>query len=126
MINVGELITDRDFAQPNGISITRYIDSIVDHRVVQTPTEITIPGIIVELEANEDEMLKDFDRNHETITILTKQRLKVVGVDKLSGESFGSDIVHHNGANYIVRSCQDLSQYGYCRSKAIKLEQDIM
>lgn len=126
MINVAELITDRDFCQPNGISISRYVDAVVDHKVSQTESNIVVQGIIIELEPNEDEMLPEYDRNKETITILTRERLKTVGVDKLTGVSYGADIVHHNGNDYIVRTCQDLSQYGYCRSKAVKLEQDEM
>ena len=41
MINISELITDADFAQPNGIKITRSTGETVNHRQVETPVEIT-------------------------------------------------------------------------------------
>ena len=46
MINISELITDPDFAQPNGIKIIRSTVETVNHRQVETPVEITLAGII--------------------------------------------------------------------------------
>lgn len=126
MINVSELINDPDFAQPSGINITRFSDSFVNHKVVQTSKEINIPGILILLSENSDSRLMNYDNNADELTILTYERLKCVGEDKEDGSTYGSDIVHYNGADYIVKSCQDLSQYGYCRSKAVKIEQDVM
>ena len=126
MINVSELINDPDFAQPSGINITRFSDSFVNHKVVQTSQEINIPGILILLSENSDSRLMNYDNNVDELTILTYERLKCVGEDKEDGSTYGSDIVHYNGADYIVKSCQDLSQYGYCRSKAVKIEQDVM
>lgn len=126
MINVSELITDRDFAQPSGINLTRYKNIFVNHKVVQTSEEINVQGILILLRENNDERLDNYDRNVDELTILTHERLKCVGEDKTDGENYGSDIVHYKGADYIVKSCQDLSEYGYCRSKAIKIEQDVM
>lgn len=126
MINVSELINDPDFAQPSGINITRFEESFENHRVVQTQREINIPGILILLTENSDSRMENYDRNVDELTILTYERLKCVGEDKEDNGSYGSDIVHYKGANYIVKSCQDLSEYGYCRSKAIKIEQDVM
>ena len=126
MINVSELITDRDFAQPSGINLTRYTNTFSNHKVTQVSTEMNIPGILILLRENDDERLDNYDRNVDELTILTHERLKCVGEDKEDGVSYGSDIVHYKGADYIVKSCQDLSEYGYCRSKAIKIEQDVM
>lgn len=126
MINVAELITDPDFAQPSGINLTRFVDSVVNHRVVQESVEMNIPGILILLRENSDERLENYDRNVDELTILTHERLKCVGEDKFNGSSYGSDIIHYRGADYIVKSCQDLAEYGYCRSKAIKIEQDVM
>lgn len=126
MINVSELITDRDFAQPDGISITRYEAYVENHKTLYKETSVNVEGIVILLEANSDDLLDQYDRNSETLTLLTKQRLKCTGNDKINGNYYGSDIVHYKGANYIVRECQDLSEYGYCRSKAVKLEQDVM
>lgn len=66
------------------------------------------------------------DRNTEYINIFTYKRLKTVGLDKLDGKNYAADIVHFNGANYKVVKCMDDAQYGFCRSTAVKLEQDVM
>ena len=50
----------------------------------------------------------------------------LVGVDKVDGKQYAADIVKFNGAKYIVRYCLDDAQYGFCRSTAVKLEQDVM
>ena len=126
MINVSELINDPDFAQPSGIDITRYTNTFVNHKVVQVAKNINIPGILILLTENSDSRMENYDRNVDELTILTYERLKCVGEDKEDGTTYGSDIVHYKGADYIVRSCQDLSEYGYCRSKAVKIEQDVM
>ena len=126
MINIKELIEDPDFCQPDGISITRYTQSVVNHRVENTPTEIRVTGIITIRDNNEDELLPEADTNKEAINIYTYQRLKTVGTDKKSGEDYSSDIVHFNGVDYIVRICLDDEQYGFCRSVAVKLERNLM
>ena len=126
MINISELITDPDFAQPNGIKIIRSTVETVNHRQVETPAEITLAGIITVANETSDELLDEADRSKEQIHIFTHERLKVVGVDKVDGKRYASDIVKFNGAEYIVRYCLDDSQYGFCRSTAIKIEQDVM
>lgn len=126
MINISELITDHDFCQPNGISITRSTTELVNFKEVEIPTEIKVHGIITIDSENEDSLLNEADLNSERIHIFTHQRLKTVGVDKLDGKTYSSDIVHFNGADYIVRYCLDDVQYGFCRSTAVKLRQDVM
>ena len=126
MINISELITDPDFAQPNGIEITRSTVETVNHRQVETPVEITLAGIITVANETSDELLEEADRSKEQIDIFTHERLKLVGVDKVDGKQYAADIVKFNGANYIVRYCLDDAQYGFCRSTAVKLEQDVM
>ena len=126
MINISELITDPDFAQPNGIKITRSTVETVNHRQVETPVEITLAGIITVANETSDELLDEADRSKEQIHIFTNERLKLVGVDKVDGKQYAADIVKFNGANYIVRYCLDDAQYGFCRSTAVKLEQDVM
>ena len=126
MINISELITDHDFCQPNGISITRSTTEIVNHVPVEVPKEIKVQGIITIASENEDSLLEDADLNSERIHVFTFQRLKTVGVDKLDGKTYSADIVHFNGANYIVRYCLDDAQYGFCRSTAVKLRMDVM
>ena len=126
MINISELITDPDFAQPNGIKITRSTVETVNHRQVETPVEITLAGIITVANETSDELLEEADRSKERIDIFTHERLKLVGVDKVNGKQYAADIVKFNGAKYIVRYCLDDAQYGFCRSTAVKLEQDVM
>ena len=118
MINIAELITDPDFCQPNGISITRTTTEIQNHQIVET--------IITIADETSDELLETADLVKERIHVFTHERLKVVGTDKVDGKSYGSDIVHFNGANYIVRYCLDDSQYGFCRSTAVKMEAEVM
>ena len=126
MINVFELIGDPDFAQPNGVKVTRSTVEVVNHQQVKTSKEIKLTGIITISDENIDEPLDEADMNKEKIHIFTYNRLKTVGVDKVDGKNYAADIVHFNGADYIVRFCLDDAQYGFCRSTAVKLEQDVM
>ena len=126
MINVSELIGDHDFAQPNGVKVTRSTVEVVNHQQVKTSKEIKLTGIITISDENTDEPLDEADMNKEKIHIFTYNRLKTVGVDKVDGKNYAADIVHFNGADYIVRFCLDDAQYGFCRSTAVKLEQDVM
>lgn len=126
MINVSELIGDPDFAQPNGVKVTRSTVEVVNHQQVKTSKEIKLTGIITISDENTDEPLGEADMNKEKIHIFTYNRLKTVGVDKVDGKNYAADIVHFNGADYIVRFCLDDAQYGFCRSTAVKLEQDVM
>lgn len=126
MINVSELIGDPDFAQPNGVKVTRSTVEVVNHQQVKTSKEIKLTGIITISDENTDEPLDEADMNKEKIHIFTYNRLKTVGVDKVDGKNYAADIVHFNGADYIVRFCLDDAQYGFCRSTAVKIEQDVM
>lgn len=126
MINVSELIGDPDFTQPNGVKVTRSTVEVVNHQQVKTSKEIKLTGIITISDENTDEPLDEADMNKEKIHIFTYNRLKTVGVDKVDGKNYAADIVHFNGADYIVRFCLDDAQYGFCRSTAVKLEQDVM
>lgn len=126
MINVSELIGDPDFAQPNGVKVTRSTVEVVNHQQVKTSKEIKLTGIITISDENTDEPLDEADMNREKIHIFTYNRLKTVGIDKVDGKNYAADIVHFNGADYIVRFCLDDAQYGFCRSTAVKLEQDVM
>lgn len=126
MINVSELIGDADFAQPGGISITRSTTTIVNHVPVESTSQINVVGIITISNENEDELLPEADRNKESIHVFTYERLKTVGKDKVDGLTYAADIVNFNGCKYIVRYCLDDSQYGFCMSTAVKIEQDVM
>ena len=125
MINISELVDDPDFAQPNGINITRTFVKIENHSPVETKKKINVRGIITINSENEDDLLSSADRNSESINIFTYERLKTVGIDKIDGKNYLSDIVHFNGNDYVVRKCFDDAQYGFCKSVAAKMEQDI-
>ena len=125
MINISELITDTEFCQHKGISITRSTVEVVNFREVETQKEIKVQGIITVADENEDSLLSEADMNTERIHVFTHKRLKTVGIDKLDGKQYTSDIVHFNGNDYIVRYCLDDAQYGFCRSTAVKLRQDV-
>lgn len=126
MINISELITDADFCQPNGISITRSAVKVENFREVAAERNIRVSGIITVADENEDSLLSESDMNTERIHVFTHQRLKTVGVDKVDGKSYNADVVNYNGNKYIVRYCLDDAQYGFCRSTAVKLSQDVM
>lgn len=127
MINIGELITDPDFAQPGGINIIRRKCKIVNHRPVPTETVLNIPGIITIASDTSVEKLPEADRSTEDIHIFTHEQLFTTGrKDDVAVNDYLSDIVVWQGVKYIVMSCMDDTQYGFCRSTATKLEQDVM
>lgn len=126
MINISELVADPDFRQPNGITVYRSTLTYVNHRPVKTTTTLTLDGTITINNQNVDELNENADRNDESINIFTYQRLKTVGIDKITGEEYSADIVHFNGEDYIVRECLDDSQYGFCRSTAYKINPEVM
>ena len=126
MINVSELIGDPDFCQPNGISITRSISEYVNHKLKYTEKNIKLTGIITIADENEDSLLSEADMNKERIHIFTYDRLKTTGYDKVNGGQYKSDIIHFEGNDYIVRYCLNDSQYGFCRSTAVKIDPSSM
>lgn len=127
MINIGELITDPDFAQPGGINIIRRKCEIVNHRPVPTETVLNVPGIITIASDTSVEKLPEADRSTEDIHIFTHEQLLTTGrKDDVAVNDYLSDIVIWQGVKYIVMSCMDDTQYGFCRSMATKLGQDVM
>ena len=127
MINIGELITDPDFAQPGGINIIRRKCEIVNHRPVPTETVLNVPGIITIASDTSVEKLPEADRSTEDIHIFTHEQLLTTGrKDDVAVNDYLSDIVVWQGVKYIVMKCMDDTQYGFCRSTATKLEQDVM
>ena len=127
MINIGELITDPDFAQPGGINIIRRKCEIVNHRPVPTETVLNVPGIITIASDTSVEKLPEADRSTEDIHIFTHEQLFTTGrKDDVAVNGYLSDIVIWQGVKYIVMKCLDDAQYGFCRSTATKLGQDVM
>lgn len=126
MINISELITDPDFCQQNGIKITRSTTKVVNHKQVEEKVDLVVSGIITIDNENEDSLLSEADLNSERIHVFTFDRLKTVGEDREDGAIYASDIVHFEGVDYIVRYCLNDKQYGFCRSTAIKMRQDVM
>lgn len=127
MINIGELITDPDFAQPGGVNFIRRKCDIVNHRPSVTETVMNVPGIITIASDTSVEKLPEADRSTEDIHIFTHEQLFTTGrKDDVAVDDYLSDIVIWQGVKYIVMKCMDDTQYGFCRSTATKLEQDVM
>lgn len=127
MINIGELINDPDFAQPSGVNFIRRKCDIVNHRPSVTETEMNVPGIITIASDTSVEKLPEADRSTEDIHIFTHEQLFTTGrKDDTAVNGYLSDIVIWQGVKYIVMSCMDDTQYGFCRSTATKLGQDVM
>lgn len=127
MINIGELITDPDFAQPGGVNFIRRKCDIVNHRPSVTETVMNVPGIITIASDTSVEKLPEADRSTEDIHIFTHEQLFTTGrKDDVAVNDYLSDIVVWQGVKYIVMKCMDDTQYGFCRSTATKLEQDVM
>lgn len=126
MINVSELIGDPDFCQPNGVKVTRRPMEIVNHKPKNTEKKLTLTGIITIADEQSDEMLPEADRNKEAINIFTYGRLFCTGYDRATGRDYMADIVTFEGVNYKVAYCLNDAQYGFCRSKAVKMDQEVM
>lgn len=126
MINVSELIGDKDFTQPNGISVARTSYTVVNHQQVKTTTDISLTGIITISSPRDIEMLPEYDRNSEAISIFTYKKLYTTGYESEDGlVKYLSDVVTFEGSKYEVRSCMNDSQYGFCKSIAVKMEQAV-
>lgn len=126
MINISELIGDPDFCQPNGVTVTRRPVEIVNHKPKYTEQIIKLTGIITISDEQEDEMLPEADRNKETINIFTYNRLLCTGYDRATNKDYMADIVTFENVNYKVAYCLNDAQYGFCKSKAVKMDQEVM
>ena len=111
MINVRELINDPDFAQPNGINIIRRTVEII----ITIASDTTI------------NMTDTADRSIEEIHVFTYKPLMTTGrTDDEAVNGFLSDLVVWQNVKYKVIDCMDDAQYGFCRSTATKIRQDVM
>lgn len=126
MINISELIGDPDFCQPNGVTVTRRPVEIVNHKPKYTEQIIKLTGIITISDEQEDEMLPEADRNKEAINVFTYNRLFCTGYDRATDKDYMADIVTFENVNYKVAYCLNDAQYGFCRSKAVKMDQEVM
>lgn len=126
LINVSELIGDPDFTQPNGVNIIRRQVQIIEHEPSVTETKLNLTGIITIANDNSLEAKPQYDENAESIHIFTYEPLLTTGLqsdDAVNG--YLSDLVVWQGVKYRVMSCLDDAQYGFCRSTAEKLRQDV-
>lgn len=126
MINVSELIGDPDFCQPNGVKVTRRPSYIKNHKTQYSEQSLTFVGIITIAEEQNDEMLPEADRNKEAINIFTYKRLMCTGYDRITKKDYMADIVTFENVKYKVAYCLNDVQYGFCRSKAVKMDQEVM
>ena len=126
MIDMSDLINDPDFAQVNGISITRSVATVLNHRPSTTETNITLQGIITIANDNESDDAETASLTTEKINIYNNEKLKCTGTDKNTGIKYIADVVHFNGTDYKVIDSLDDSQYGFCKATAKKIDQDVM
>lgn len=127
LINVAELIGDHDFTQPNGVNVIRRTCTIVDHEPSVTETNLNLTGIITIANDTSLTMTPEADQSDEEINVFTYKPLMTTGrMDDDAVDGYLSDIVVWQGVKYKVMSCLDDAQYGFCRSRATKMRQDVM
>lgn len=127
LINVSELIGDEDFTQPKGVQIIRRKVEIVDHQPSITETEMTLVGIITIANGRSINSRETADENTESIHVFTYEPLLTTGLQSDEAvDDYMSDIVVWQGVKYRVMSCLNNAQYGFCRSTAEKMRQDVM
>lgn len=126
MINVGELITDPDFTQPNGVTYIRRKCVIVDYEPQVEETTYTVSGIITIAKDSTIKMAPNGDINENEIHVFTHGLLYTTGrIDDQAVNGYLSDVIIWNGKKYKVMSVRDNVQYGYCKSTAVIMEQGV-
>ena len=123
MINISELITDKDFAQPNGINVTRSVYEVVNHRPSVTEEELNVPGIITIGSDDSAELTETGNKNSEMLHVFTLVPLLPVGVS--DDVNHIADIITFNGQKYQVVTCLNDGQYGFYRSDAKKIDTEV-
>lgn len=127
MINVSELIGDPDFTQPNGVTVIRRPCTVVNHRPSVTETQIKVTGVITIAKDRDLQMLPEADRTEEAINVFTYKPLFTTGrEDEEAVQNYLSDVVVWQGNRYKVMNCMDDAQYGFCKSIAVKMAQEVM
>ena len=111
MIDMSDLINDPDFAQVNGISITRSVATVLNHRPSTTETNITLQGIITIANDNESDDAETASLNTEKINIYTNEKLKCTGTDKNTGIKYIADVIHFNCTDYHQANQSLCNQY---------------
>lgn len=126
LINVSELITDPDFAQPNGINVIRRQNTIQNHRNTIVETQLKVSGIITIADDTSTNFQEGFNRNDSKIHIFTLKKLYVYNHEEDNtppGQGYLSDIVLFHGNKYEVVSVLDDTDYGFSRATATVMEQ---
>lgn len=127
MINVSELITDPDFAQPNGIEVIRTTYTIVDHEPELSQKVLRLKGIVTIANDKSIQMDPEADRSAEQIHVFTREPLYTTGAtDEADEVDYISDIVVWQNVKYKVQSVLDDVQYGFNRATCEKMRQDVM
>lgn len=137
MINISELITDPDFAQPQGITFTRRSYSVVNHRPEVTETQMNVPGIITIGDMDSSTLLENGNKNEEVIHLYTLVPLLPVGQsnpmevgfdedeEPITQDKYLGDVVLFSGQSYQVTTCLNDGQYGFYHSSASKINPEV-
>ncbi len=127
MINISELVSDPDFAQPNGVTVIRRKMVIQDHVPTITEKKVKLTGIITIARDIELNMENTGDTNMEAIHVFTYKPLFTTGREDGVGDSdYLPDLVVWQGNKYKVMDCKDDAQYGFCQSTAVKMSRVVM
>lgn len=120
MINVGNIVLDKAFAQ--SFTISRSSGSWVAGDFIENKTEIPLNGTIIPMSAKELQMLPEGERNSEWINIYTTEELYTTRLEnEAAGTGALSDEVIWNGQAYRIKSVKNYSAFGYYKSEAQKL-----
>jgi hypothetical protein len=117
-LQVGELITDPDFTQM--ISVKRSSNGKWENgRFEASSTNIKMPAVVTSAKDRDLKMIPNGDMITGAITIRTNDPLYTTHLEGNKGAGFSDEIVYH-GENWKVVSVQNMSEYGYFRSVAVR------
>jgi hypothetical protein len=116
MINVGELITDPDFAQE--FNVYRSNGSFVDGVWTEgTPTQIKMTGVVTVMRAREIDQLPEGDRVSGGMNFHTTAILYVSREGTYEGIS---DKIYWRGNYYKLVSVLPYADYGYYKASGVR------
>lgn len=120
MINVADVVSDPDLAQPFTIlrSTGSWVNGVWQSTVVSTPSY----GVIAEPTEVDLEMVPEGDKVKGAIVVWSPQIIYATHATEGAGGS--SDIIIWNGLNHRVLQTKLYSDYGYYRAIATRMKTD--
>jgi hypothetical protein len=111
MLDVADVLQDPDLAQT--LTVRRAVVAVDDNgRAAETPSTLTISGVVAPATDEQLQRLAEGDRSSETIAVYTATRLTD------GDDTHGPDVVAWKGGTYLVKSVWDWSDYGYFEALA--------